>query len=240
MKMGKKKHPLQKLHCMRLGDYFLHVALRPSSKTGWTRFSLYLSRSKRKQDALILEGIHSKGGKGVKAWIEIGDYFPLVQLKSGHGPARQIDLRKDGLDRALFHSLSRLIPPGGHLMFAYEVSYESRFHEDTRRSLRYRIPPICTAQGELLFRSGFRLIKNWYLAEGGHEGPNKLWGEKPLNRSEKKVFDERTFSQILSYLSTILKGEILALEHEARIRALGILKTLRPGSDLSSLQKKIT
>jgi hypothetical protein len=82
-------------------------------------------------------------------------------------------------------------------------------------------------------------VKDWYLAEGGHEGLRKLWGEKPLNEKEFLRFDLLTFFQILSFLAQKPDPEFLELESKARKRTLGVLSKLNLESTLSLLQKKM-
>ncbi|UCD70952.1 MAG: DUF1122 family protein [Syntrophobacterales bacterium] len=101
------------------------------------------------------------------------------------------------------------------------------------------VPSVSTAQGELLFRAGFRLVKDWYLAEGGHEGPRKLWGEKPFNRIESLGFDLKTFLQLLAYLSRPPDSTSIERERRERGRALAIVKGLDLDLNLSALGKGI-
>jgi hypothetical protein len=124
-------------------------------------------------------------------------------------------------------------------MFAYEVSYDSPFHRETQEDLIKGVPPVSTAQGELLFHAGFRLVKDWYLAEGGHEGPRKLWGEKPLNGDEAREFDLRTFLQIVAFLSRKPNPASLVRERRTRSSALRIMGKLSLKPALSSLREGI-
>ncbi len=252
---NRKKHrSLASLDGKPLGRFSTVLDLNPfPHRQGWTRFSIFIEQVKRngssakkrtqrneRSDAqLILEGVHSKGGRGVTGWIEVGDYYPLITFENGRAMKGTIDLAREGLDRNLFQMLGEIVPPGGHFMFAYEVFYDSQFHDETLRSLSKRIPPICTAQGELLFHAGCRFIKNWYLAEGGHEGPRKLWGEKPLNRKEMKRMDERTFFALQDYLSREPNPDIVPLESFARKRAIRVLGDLQLKKELSALRRKI-
>jgi hypothetical protein len=143
------------------------------------------------------------------------------------------------MDQQIFNLLSEVIPPGGHLMFVYETSYESPFHQETQQGLLKGIPPVSTPQGAILFHSGFRWVKDWYLAEGGHEGLRKLWGEKPLDEKELRRFDLLTFFQLLSFFSQKPNPEFLELESKARKRTQGILAELRIESTLSVLRDKL-
>ncbi len=180
------------------------------------------------------------GGRWVKGWIEIGDYFPIVYFERGGLQPRPFNLSEEGIDQQIFQLLSEFIPAGGHLMFAYEVSYESPFHHETLLSLMRGIPPVCTAQGQLLFRSGFRVIKDWYLAEGGHEGPRKLWGEKPSNENESRDFDLRTFLQLLGFLAQRPNPDFFSLEIGSRTRASVLLGELNLQLPLSRLGEEVS
>jgi len=186
-----------------------------------------------------LEGIHSRGGRGVKGWVEVGDYFPIVHFKGRGLPTKTTHLSREELDQGIFHLLGECVPPGGHLMFAYEVSYESPLHRETQETLIKGFPPVSTSQGNLLFRAGFRLVKDWYLSEGGHEGPRKLWGEKPLNEVESRGFDVKTFLQLLAFLSRKPNTTCFERERLARRRALDIVEDLDLEPNLSPLRQEI-
>jgi len=191
-----KDHPLQRLKNRPLGEYRLHLQpLKQLRLSGWRGFSLALKdREGTLAQPPVVEGIYSSGGKdGVKPWMDI-----TVTEGVRFGSGRRLDLRQTGLMHELFRSLARLIPPGGHLMVSYEDS--DPLHGETDRALAAGVPPILTPLGFLLFMSGFRLVKNWYLSEGGHEGPRKLWGEKPLDRSWSVTWDQETARQLVHFL----------------------------------------
>jgi hypothetical protein len=172
-------------------------------------------------------------------WIEVGEYRPVAHFcRPGNSP-ETLALSENRIDQQIFNLLSEVIPPGGHLMFVYEVSYESSLHQETQQGLFKGFPPVSTPQGAILFHSGFRWVKDWYLAEGGHEGLRKLWGEKPLKESELKRFDLLTFFQILSFFSRRPDPEFLELEAMARNRAREILSELKIASMLSTLRNKL-
>jgi hypothetical protein len=124
-------------------------------------------------------------------------------------------------------------------MLAYEVAHESSFHWETQLCLMKGVPPVCTAPGELLFQTGFRLVKDWYLAEGGHEGPRKLWGEKPSSESDLRLFDLKTFVQLLAFLSRKPPPETVDIELGARKRALRVLGGLCLDRFLSGLAEDV-
>ena len=225
-----------------LGPYRIDLDMNPmKSRQGWTHFSLFLQERTGKEAVrkFILEGIHSEGGRNVIGWMEVGNYFPIHSLETKEKKASKIDLGKESLDQKLFQLLSRCIPAGGHFMFAYEIFYESSLHEETLIGLSRNIPPVCTPQGMLLFYSGFRFIKNWYLSEGGFEGPSKLWAEKPLDKEDLHRLDLKTFYEILSFLSQNPEQQRMSLDLSARKRALKIMAELNLRQNISPLKKKI-
>jgi hypothetical protein len=190
-----KDHPLQGLEGRPLGAYQLHLQqLKQLRLSGWQGFSLALKdRKGTLAQPPVVEGIYSAGGKdAVRPWMDIA-----VTDVAEFGSGRRLELRESGLMQGLFHALSPLIPPGGHLMVSYEDT--DPLHRETDRALSAGVPPVLTPLGFLLFMSGFRLVKNWYLSEGGHEGPRKLWGEKPPDDTWSVVWDEDTARQLVSF-----------------------------------------
>ena len=188
-------HLLQQLEGRLLGEYRLHLQrLKPLRLSGWRGFSLALKdRKGTLAQPPAVEGIYSAGGKdGVRPWMDIS-VTDVVAFGSGN----RLALREAGLMHELFQSLSQLIPPGGHMMVSYEDT--DPLHRETDRALSAGVPPVLTPLGFLIFMSGFRLVKNWYLSEGGHEGPRKLWGEKPPDGAWSEVWDEDTARQLVSF-----------------------------------------
>lgn len=190
-----KDHPLRDLEGRLLGEYRLHLQqLKPLHLSGWRGFTVVLTdRDGTSAQPPVVEGIYSAGGKdGVRPWMDIS-----VAEVITFGPRRRLNLRRRGLMDELFTYLAQLIPPGGHLMVSYEDA--DPLHRETDRALAAGVPPVLTSLGLLLFKSGFRLVKNWYLSEGGHEGPRKLWGEKPPNKTWSRVWDEATARQLVRF-----------------------------------------
>jgi hypothetical protein len=101
------------------------------------------------------------------------------------------------------------------------VSYEGDqpVHEETLLGLSAGIPPVATPLGHLLFLSGFAYIKDWYLAEGGMEGPRKLWGEKAPDAGWEETFRERTRDELMRYLARSRPDETDDPHRAARERA---------------------
>ena len=61
------------------------------------------------------------------------------------------------------------------------IEYDSPDQFATARVLTLRYPQACSPTGYVLFRVGCRSYRDWYISEGGREGPRKLQGFKPLN-----------------------------------------------------------
>jgi hypothetical protein len=139
----------------------------------------------------------------------------------------------------LFQSLAQLIPPGGHLMVSYEGA--DPLQRETDQALSAGVPPVLTPLGFFLFLSGFRLVKNWYLAEGGHEGPRKLWGEKPPDRSWSVRWDQVTATGLLDYLADHRVTEALAKDAQRILSSLEIADTdlRRAVENFSPLTNKV-
>jgi hypothetical protein len=216
--------PLKKLHGLRLKDFSLHLAeVKQLRLSGWKGFKLYLKNAAGLLSTLpMVKGIFSVGGKeGVKPWMDI-EYREELQFPEPEEKFFTIVLSQNEQDMLLFKHLSGLIPPGGHLMTSYEG--DQKIHLETIKSLSISIPPAATPLGYLTFMAGFQYIKDWYLAEGGFEGPRKLWGEKAPDKAWTKNFYEKTAQQMIDYLQR-KPTSFPELEESARNRAREVLKT---------------
>ncbi len=143
-------------------------------RAGWLRFALTV-RDETGQPAQtpLMTGIISGGGRGVRPWCE-GCIFPRIEFTNGE----RFEAREAGLEADLIRLIGSLIPDGGHLM----LEYESPGQSETHRELLLRVPPAATHLGALMFSAGFRgHFKDWYISEGGHEGPRKLQANKSPN-----------------------------------------------------------
>jgi hypothetical protein len=192
--------PLEKLHGKKMNGHVLHLReVKQLKLSGWKGFKLYLRNSRGNLSVQpAIEGIYSAGGKdGVRPWMDL-DYHGDLGFRQKERAKDTLSLSEKGLDRPLFGCLGDVIPPGGHLMLSYEG--EDKIHLDTLKSLSLGIPPAATPLGFLIFQAGFQLVKDWYLAEGGHEGPRKLWGEKAPDDRRAEPFYQKTVRQLHSYL----------------------------------------
>jgi hypothetical protein len=218
--------PLSDVDGRRLGAFTIVLCdVRGLRRSGWREFSLRL------QDVRgtllrqpVIGGICSRGGKdGVRGWMDI-DYWEEIPLENGEPDGSRLSLRAEGLDREIFRLLGEAIPPGGHLMVSYEG--EQEVHGETLRELAKGVPPAATPLGHLLFFGGFRHVKDWYLAEGGMEGPRKLWGEKAPDTVWERAFGEWTMRQLVPFLERGPSPEHENLLGAAR-RAEEVLRKIR-------------
>lgn len=191
---------IKNLHRKRMNGYTLHLGeLKQLRFSGWKGFRLYIRDSRGiLSSSPVIKGICSLGGKdGVKPWMDI-EYYEELEFLEEKETKDGLILSSNSLDRKLFRDLGNIISPGGHLMVSYEG--EQIIHSNTTKSLSIGIPPTATPLGFLVFQGGFELIKDWYLSEGGHEGPRKLWGEKAPDDAWAQTFYKKTAQQILQFL----------------------------------------
>jgi hypothetical protein len=170
-----KTHPLGRLQGLSLGRYRLLALLGPKNGVGARYFQLLLvdSAGLIAQEAVAF-GLHNSGPYPGYNWAEVIRYEPSSRFGD-----EIVDLRSAGLEEPLFRALSDLVPAGGHLF----VSYEGPRQKESERILSLGYPPVTSPLGFLLFRVGCRSFRDWYISEGGREGPRKLQGFKPLNEA---------------------------------------------------------
>lgn len=218
---------LKGLQGKRLNGFSLDLGeVKQLHLSGWKGFKLYLrDNSGRASESPVIQGIYSVGGKdGVKAWMDL-EYTEELEFARGAEIKDKLSLETDHLNRKLFKYLGNIIPPGGHLMVSYEG--EQNIHVSTRIWLNKGIPPVLTPLGVLIFLAGFQYIKDWYLAEGGHEGPRKLWGEKAPDKSWTETFYERTAQQIGKFMEKRAGTYPKEIEDPARHKATEILEAIK-------------
>lgn len=166
-------HPVAALGSLALGDYRTLALLGPKNAVGSRYFQLFLAGPDgRLADGALALGLYNAGPYPAFNWVEMTQY----QEKPRFGET-EISLWDSGLDEPLFDALSSLVPAGGHLM----VEYDSPSHRATERILTLRYPAAASPIGFRLFAAGARSYRDWYISEGGREGPRKLQGFKPLS-----------------------------------------------------------
>lgn len=186
------EHPLARLHGAALGGYRLIVLLGPRNNVGSRYFQLFLAAPDGRLSPPLALGLYNAGPFPAYNWIELTQYHAVLRFGDD-----VLDMADEGLDRTLFEMLSQFVPPGGHLM----VEYDSPSQRATERVLTLGYPPATSPLGRLMFRAGCRSYRDWYISEGGREGPRKLQGFKPLNeevRREKEAQLRRQLEELLS------------------------------------------
>ena len=211
-------HALAGLHNQRLGAYRLIALLGPKNNVGSRYFQLQLADAEGRlaRETLAL-GLHNSGPFPAYNWVELIRYE--VALTFGE---RTVDLAGEALDLPLFRMLCALVPPGGHLM----VEYDSPGQRASERALTLGYPPVTSPLGYLMFQVGCRSFRDWYIAEGGREGPRKLQAFKPLNDEiarEKTAALRRQIEELLARPDDGQHGEWGAL---ARRLAREVLEAL--------------
>lgn len=185
---------------------------------GASYFQLYLiDASSRLSERPFAQGLCNSGRYPAFNWIEFVQY----DARPAFG-GDVLDLDATGIDRQLFPALGDLLPPGGHLM----VEYESPTQKESERILTLGYPPAASPLGILLLAAGCRSFRDWYIPEGGREGPRKLQGFKPLNEDQarqrvKALTDE--LRQALSRPPRAEHGQWALLAHRLGREALQAL-----------------
>jgi hypothetical protein len=126
----------------------------------------------------------------------------------------------------LFKILGALIPKGGSLMVSYSLfANESIIHRETKVSLDRGYPPVVSPLGYLLFTAGCGFsFKDWYYAEGGREGPEKLQGYKPANPEIERQQSKRMLQSLQAFMQN---KDIDALARSCKLRANLIMGSLK-------------
>jgi hypothetical protein len=187
------EHPLARLHGTPLGDHRLLALLGPKNNVGSRYFQLFLADGEGQLgDGSLALGLYNSGQFPAYNWVELTQYRPMQRFAG-----RVLDLAAEGLDRRLFEMLLALVPPGGHLM----IEYDSPGQKATERILTLGYPPATSPLGYLMFTSGCRSYRDWYISEGGREGPRKLQCFKPLNEDIRSEKEEKLRGELEAFLA---------------------------------------
>ncbi len=196
------QHALGRLQGLPLGPHKLLALLGPKNNVGARYYQLFLvDRVGRMSEEAVAFGLHNSGPYPGYNWLEVVRYEPAPRI--GGEPA---DLRAAGHEEELLRALSGLVPPGGHLM----VEYDSPAQKESERILTLDYPPVTSPLGYLLLRTGCRSFRDWYISEGGREGPRKLQGYKPLTKAlarERTLALRRQVEELLARPEAAQHGE---------------------------------
>ena len=192
-------HPLAAIDGAPLGGGLrLVVLLGPRSSVGSTYFRCMLDGPGGATSAPVIFGLQNSGPFPGFNWIEVLDYSDAPPLAGGG--AQPVS---PGVERALFGQLASLVPAGGHLM----AEYDSRPRASTARALAADVPPVATPLGALLFDLGCGVaFRDWYISEGGREGPRKLQGFRATNEEHARTRGLETIAVLDAFLEGVRPG----------------------------------
>jgi hypothetical protein len=190
-------HLLASLEGAPIGeDAALAVLLGPRNSVGARYFRLYLDSGELGPTVEpVVFGLQNSGPFPGFNWIEIIEWRDGLLLADG----RTVEV-PTGIERLLFQRLGELIPAGGHLM----AEYDSPARTITERALAGRVPPIATPLGAMLRAAGCGdAFRDWYISEGGREGPRKLQGFRAVDAEHAR----RRAREMVPQLETFLASE---------------------------------
>lgn len=196
---------LDRLEGQHVGDFVLHIERRRTRIVNHWNVNIHLKdEANRISKTPIFQGIYSAGNPrmNIAGWFD-GSYHDQVPVND-----ELIILSQRRLSAIFFQKIGAVIPPGGSLMVAYVMFHgESFLHQETALALQRGVPPLLTPLGFLLFQAGCRKIKDWYIAEGGREGPQKLWGLKSQSPQQEKAWSMELADE-LQYFIHIAREEL--------------------------------
>lgn len=217
-----EEHALGAVSGQRLDKVTTAVLLGPKNRFGATYFQVFLiDAQKGVGEPAAVVGLHGSGRYPSYNWVEIISLAQRVTFASAtSGEGEVLDIHQAGLDRELLKRLADVIPAGGHVM----MEYDSPQQAETARGLGLDIPPAATPLGHLLYSVGCRAgFRDWYIAEGGSEGPRKLQGYKPLDEAHAWEKTRELAGQLLDFLARPFSSGHADTEEAARKRAAEIL-----------------
>ena len=180
--------------------------------SGWFGFTLVWEHEPDHYAAPpVFRGIYSRGGKGVAPWADVEFHLELACPLCGTVCAPDEPAAVE-----LFSLWCRVIPWNGHL----SVAYEDDEHEETLQGLKIGVPPVLTPLGFAGYLAGFiGGFKDWYIAEGGHEGPRKLQMNKPLNLEHAERVYQEMQREVTGFMDRWNDGKDSRIRRKAAQRA---------------------
>jgi hypothetical protein len=138
-------------------------------------------------------GLQNSGPYPGYNWVEVIEWREVLPLSDG----RSVEVPA-GIERQLFRRLGELVPPGGHLM----AEYDSPGRVITAKALYLRVPAAATPLGATLAVAGCGdAFRDWYIPEGGREGPRKLQGFRATNAEHARVRGLETIAALEAFLA---------------------------------------
>ena len=174
------EHPLHLVEGAVVGNGVgLIFEVGPKNKVGSDYFRAFLdSGLLGATTEPVISGLINRGPYPGYNWVEVTDSTDVVPLTNGEHV--QVP---EGIQLRIVEALASLVPPGGHLM----MEYDSEHRVMTSRALAATVPPVATPLGAMMFAAGCGVaFTDWYISEGGREGPRKLQGFKALDAAHER------------------------------------------------------
>ena len=188
-------HPIGRWHGAPVGDDLtLEPWLGPANSVGARYFRIYLQSQElgRPRDPLLLGLVNSGRYPGFN-WVEVIDYSERLLIPDG----RDVTV-PEGVLWGVLKQLASLVPAGGHLM----AEYDSSGHRMTARALAAGVPPRATPLGAAMAATGCGIaFRDWYISEGGREGPRKLQGFRALDEAHERRRGLETIDALQAFLA---------------------------------------
>lgn len=191
--------------------YTLIVEKKQTQHAEQEFFEVLLKKGEEKLSSPFFRGIYSKGWNygHIMPWVDM-EFFDEVSFP----PKDALVLSRAGIDTEVFRHLGEAMPDGSSIMVAYQMFRKrEHVHKITDILLKTGFPAATTPLGLLLVHAGCYSFKDWYIPEGGREGPQKLQGWKPVKKEEKKKK-----KALLRELKAFLKSEDKKRDFEATAR----------------------
>jgi hypothetical protein len=161
------------------------IARNVREKNGVISLEIFLQNDA--DDELLLSmALYAGREPHSKPWIEMFCIYDLI--KSGK------HYFESSIEDELLRFFCQALGPGGKIYIEYYCDHE------TSSGLAMGFPVSATRQGYKLFRLGFTWFKDYYYSEGGHEGGQKLLGEKPLDEVSRRKHLKRIRAEIEAFL----------------------------------------
>lgn len=140
-------------------------------------------------------------------------YRPWLELFCIREKAAGVSYFDSEVEDHLLEFFCEVLGPGDRIFVEY---YHDR---ETYCGLAMGFPPAVTRQGYKLFCLGFTWFKDWYFSEGGHEGGQKLQGERPLNEAARRRHMLRIKADVKAFLERSSDWQMEGVAHEYFLRA---------------------
>lgn len=204
-------HPIGRWHGATVGDDLsLEPWLGPANSVGARYFRIYLQSQElgRPEHPLLLGMVNSGPYPGFN-WVEVIDYSERLLIPDG----REVTV-PEGVLWGVLAQLASLVPAGGHLM----AEYDSPGQRMTARALAAGVPPRATPLGAAIAAAGCGVaFRDWYISEGGREGPRKLQGFRALDEEHRRRRDGETLASLRAFMDA---SAHLEWDLQARTRTL--------------------